>query len=289
MGHATDDETGLTFMSAQLYDNVDLRDMIPVPAGVFSYGVSPQFRDALMNDADPLADSLPAESVYLEDFWIDRTPVTYHQYRAFVADTGYMPAMRKQSRAWESSFLDYLWNPDRTFQPGLEKMPVVFVTWYDALAYSEWAGKTLPTEVEWEKAARGTDSRRFPWGDDPDHRRYCNCPKEFHPKNVIPLTEVDSFPQGSSPYGCLDMMGNAQEWCWDSYFQNAPVGQDRRMRLQPPLIEEYGAAVRSAGRAVRGGGRLTPAVHVAQRAPMDPWVDSPYIGFRCVWHPSSAS
>jgi formylglycine-generating enzyme required for sulfatase activity len=272
-------------MGTSLYGaDVDLTDMVRIPAGSFVFGVSAS------QGGEETVDCVPSHRVYMEEFWIDRMPVTYSRYREFLLDTEYVPALRHKSRAWQSQFLQYLWNHDRTYTEGLDDIPVVFVTWYDAMAYCEWSGKSLPTEMEWEKAARGTDGRTFPWGSDADVTSYCNCPSDIVLDNVIPLTPVDRFPGGVSPYGCADMLGNAGEWCWNTYQQpdvlaNAQ-GDIVQRRFPRAFTALDGELRRSAGRAVRGGGRTRPPLHVAQREPADPWDRSPYIGFRCVWYPT---
>ena len=135
--------------------------------------------------------------VYVEDFWIAETPVTNAQYKAFVDATGYEPPAH-----WE----------DGRIPPGKEDHPVVYVSWEDAAAFCQWAGVWLPTEQEWEKAARGTDGREYPWGDDPPTPELCN----FN-EHVGDTTPAGSYPKGASPYGVLDMAGNIWEWCADWY------------------------------------------------------------------------
>ncbi len=153
-------------------------EFVRVPAGEFLYG------DKKVR-------------TFLNEFWIMRNLVTVRQYRQFREATN-----RKM--------------PDAPYWGWIDDHPVVNVTWHDAAAFAQWAGCQLPTEREWEKAARGTDGREYPWGDKFDaskcifsvgHRRDSTAP-------------VGSLPSGASPYGCLDMAGNAWEWCEDWYYKS---------------------------------------------------------------------
>ena len=128
------------------------------------------------------------QSIHLGDYWIGKYPVTNAQFERFVNETKY-----QCKQDWRSEFT-----------PGKERHPVVNVTWHDALAFCKWAGVTLPSEAEWEKAARGTDGLTYPWGNQWDAGR-CNVAE-------LGTTPVDQYPNGMSPYGCYDMVGNAQEW-----------------------------------------------------------------------------
>lgn len=264
------------------YDPVDLTDMRLIPAGKFLFGPP-------TDDASGLETSL--KSLYLPDFWIDRIPVTYRMYREFVTDTGYLPPLRGRDRA-PQEHQEYLWIRPNKYEAGLDDMPVVFVSWYDALAYCEWSGKCLPTETEWEKAARGTDGRPYPWGTDPLATYYCNCERnEDEVAPEAPLRAVDAYPQGVSSYGCLDMLGNAAEWCWN--YASLPTwgaGHPTNLhcRCQPPVFDYYDfGTARAAGRSVRGEDRITSeaSIHVGRRSPSDPWSRTAFIGFRCAWSP----
>jgi len=283
-------------MSMLIHAEVDLSHMAHVPAGDFLFG--------FVGDEEKRREQElpPAVTLTVPEFWIDRTPVTFRQYKRFLDETEHLPplSIRVSRRDWINDYGQYLWSRRATYADGLDDMPVVFVSWADAFAYSEWAGKCLPTEVEWEKAARGADGRPFPWGTDTDASAYCNCPTEEQFDQILtgdyvalPLTSVDAHPQGVGPYGCLDMLGNCAEWCWNRYHQplsdfRGPEGEPFQHRV-PPVFTYHGhGPYRSAGRVLRGGGRLGPPVHVSGRQPGDPWGPvSPFSGFRCLWRPTS--
>jgi formylglycine-generating enzyme required for sulfatase activity len=152
------------------------------------------------------ADETPQRLVYLDTFYIDETPVTDGEYKRFLDANPDYPVPLD----WGQS--------SRDFREGKEDHPVVDVSWFDALAYARWAGKRLPTEAEWEKAARGPstgsgDARRYPWGNEFDPTR-CNTNVSGN-HGTTPVTKY--APQGNSPYGVMDMAGNVWEWCADWY------------------------------------------------------------------------
>jgi len=153
----------------------DGAEMCYVPAGTF-----------LMGEDRHVVD-LPA-------YWMYKHPVTVKQYRQFCTETGYeMP--NTPEWGWKNNH------------------PIVNVSWFDAKAYADWAGVQLPTEEQWEKAARGTDGRIYPWGNGWDASK-CVCSVS---KRRYSTKSVGIIPKGASPYGCLDMAGNVWEWCADWY------------------------------------------------------------------------
>ena len=142
-------------------------------------------------------DETPQQDIYINAFNIDIYPVTNTEYKDFMEATGHNPP-----RTWKEG----------AYPEGTADHPVIWVTWHDAQAYCEWAGKRLPTELEWEKAARGTDGRTYPWGETFDSAK-CNS-KESGLGGTSP---VGSYPDGISPDGAFDMAGNVWEWTADWY------------------------------------------------------------------------
>ncbi len=202
-------------------------EMVHVPAGEFIMGTT-------LEEAKQLGDyaqrETPQRTVELSAYEIGRYPVTNLEYKAFVEATGHSPPSH-----WEGG----------QFPDELADHPVVYISWNDATAYCEWLTETtgkpyrLPTEAEWERAARGTDGRRYPWGDEWDETR-ANT-QEAGPGTTTPVGQYS--PAGDSPAGCADMAGNVWEWT-NSWFQPYPGGsyQDK----------EYGEKYR----VLRGGSWL---------------------------------
>lgn len=169
-------------------------DMVQIPAGPFTMG---------QDNSKPK--NGPAHSVDLPAFEIDRFEVTNDEFARFVDEAGYTTyAEQNSTKSW------------RDAAEGKGNHPVVYVTWDDALAYCEWAGKRLPTEAEWEKAARGEDGRAYPWG-----TSFVAENGNFYEGGIRGTTAVGSFPAGASPYGVEDVAGNVREWTAD-YFQPYP-------------------------------------------------------------------
>jgi len=168
------------------------RDMAPmelVPAGEFTMGSD-----------EGAGHETPSHKVYLDAYFIDRYEVTVEQYAIFLTSTGMNPPPM-----WTT--MD---------KPNHLKRPVVNVDWTDANRYCEWAGKRLPTEAEWEKAARGTDGRIYPWGNEPPDPLKANYGKDKW-DNHNALMPVGTLKDGKSPYGIYDLSGNVWEWVSDWY------------------------------------------------------------------------
>lgn len=204
----------------------DGKEMVQVPAGDFLCG--PEL-----------------EKIYVPEYWIDKTPVTNAEYARFVSDTNYDPPHHWQGPAYPSQIANH---------------PVVYVSWYDAHAYASWAGKQLPTEHAWEKAARGCDGQEYTWGAQPPTVELCN----FAGKVGTTTSVARYSPQGDSPYGCVDMAGNVWEWTFDSYDE--------------------------ANRVLRGASWLSHIRHLptTRRLALNPISYDFVFGFRCMYIPASS-
>ncbi len=176
-------------------------EMVLAPAGEFLMGSDPK-KDKHADD-----DEQPQHKLHLPDYYLAKTSVTNAQYLAFVQAAGH-----EQPKHWEGG------KPPK----GKEDHPVVYVTWHDAVAYCNWLAEVtgkpyrLPTEAEWEKGARGTDGRIYPWGDEFDKTK-CNTGES----RIGDTTPVGKYPNGASPYGVVDMAGNVWEWT-SSLFRSYP-------------------------------------------------------------------
>lgn len=175
--------------------------MVLIPKTTFSMGLDtaafPSFSD--YNNYD-----YPNHQVTVEAFYIDKYEVTQAQYREFVLATGHRTPYNNGTD--NDTLPGYVWN-GTDYPSGKGNYPVIGVSLSDAEAYCQWRGKRLPTEAEWELAARGTDGRLYPWGNTFDASK-CNV---WTGGAVSGPTPVGSYPTGVSPYGCYDMAGNAQE------------------------------------------------------------------------------
>lgn len=219
----------------------DGANMVLVPAGTFIIG---------SGEGNP--DETPPHERDLPAFYIDVVEVTSAQYARYLQATGGTAPPH--------------WNGPNVPQ-GKAEQPVTNVTWYDAMRYAIWAGKRLPTEAEWEKAARGTDGRRFPWGNLPEKDRANLGGEKIRP--------VGGYPQGASPFGCLDMAGNVWEWTAD-WYEPYPGTSARTITFG----QQY--------KVMRGGGAeyfYTLNENIGRcslRGRILPYAGEDYLGFRCV-------
>ena len=222
-------------------------DWVEIPAGPFVMGTEPP------RDARPAKDEHPQHTLELDEYAISRTAVTNSQYASFVNATG-----RPAPGHW----------------PPLESVgfrhdhPVTYVDWQDALAFCAWAGVRLPTEAEWEKAARGVDGRTWPWGETPPTPEHCNC------ENTVGDTvAVDACAAGASVFGALGMAGNVWEWTASAYRPYPYASADGR---EHPFVGDR--------LAIRGGTYNHPMRHVrcADRHAVHAAARDIYIGFRVV-------
>jgi formylglycine-generating enzyme required for sulfatase activity len=215
--------------------------LVYIPAGEFLMGSADSDGEAFSNEK-------PQHRVYLDAYWIDRTEVTQGMYARCVAAGKCM-------------------QPDCSH--GGDNYPVVCMGWDDAAAYCAWAGRRLPTEAEWEKAARGMDGRKYPWGNRAPDSGLLN----FN-RNVGNTTEVGHYPGGASPYGVLDLAGNVTEWVADWYAANYYASSPSR-HPSGPSSGKY--------RVLRGGSWAYDllSIRLAIRYGFPPDRQNDCGGFRC--------
>jgi len=189
---------------------------VTIPAGSFHMGAQKRNKKGRNYDREASDDESPVHEVRLRRFRIGRFPVTVQEFGAFIADDGY--SARKHWVEGYGKFKESPWDWKR--QKQYPNRPVVGVSWFEAAAYCSWAGGRLPTEAEWERAARGPDGSRYPWGNEP--------PLDASPANYgfWHPTPVGLFPKGNTSEGLCDMLGNVWEWCGDWYRSYDTGGQE---------------------------------------------------------------
>lgn len=306
--------------------------IVRIPAGSFMMGSTQEQIEDTVKECGPLCKlewmkrEWPQHEVQLNAYYIDQYEVTNARYHKFVSATGHrvpVQEVSKKSRPEESATRDGLqqlrtqdvmaskgnldeneqivfnlnvWDEGKVPKDAHD-LPVVHVSWDDALAYCEWAGRRLPTEAEWEKAARGDDARLYPWGNDWDRNRSNNgsyqADRELtrlewwqrwwlqegisrqEKEGVAALhTTVGSFESGVSPYGVHDMAGNVWEWGRDWFAEDAYMQVQTKNPLGPP---------NGIYRVARGGSYMDPRnrIRATARIKVAPSGKRPNIGFRC--------
>ena len=248
--------------------------MVKIPAGKFLMGsTKEQAVQAIKHGAEKylIEREQPQHTVELSDYFIGKYPITNREYQVFIGDTKYEPPRD--------------WNGDQ-FPPKKDRHPVVNISWDDANAYCKWlTEKTknhyrLPTEAEWEKAARGENGLIYPWGNEFDPTK-----ANTSDVNISDSSEVGQFsPQGDSTYGCTDMSGNVWEWCEDFFDENIYKSRINRITKNPL------SALKSFSHIVRGGS-FNEAQHFARCAYRDksnPLYSQDDYGFRVALSPSKS-
>jgi len=266
-------------------------EMRLVPAGEFGMGSTPEEVSWLVDECKKtgtpekqckefVARETPRHRVNVSAFYVHRYEVTTGLFERFVTATGYRTTAENEGWGWVYRFNtrgQWSWvkadgatwkKPDGPFNPSSQDdQPAVQVSWQDAEAYCKWAGSRLPTEAEWEKAARGTDGRRYPWGNDWDASRVKST-------EGAGTTSVGSYSNGVSPYGLHHMAGNVAEWVSDwfdaAYYQNSPE-QDPQGPANGRQRVQRGGSWNNAPIYLRSAGRVAAA----------PTLRNDSVGFRC--------
>jgi formylglycine-generating enzyme required for sulfatase activity len=225
----------------------DGMEMVYVPAGDFNMGSSAG-----------TADEQPGHSVYLDAYWIDKTEVTNVMYSQCVQSGSCL-------KPYNQSNTHFNYYPDPTYA----NYPVIDLKWSSAAAYCAWAGRRLPTEAEWEKAARGTDGRTYPWGNTLPNGSLLNFNSP-----AGDTVRVGNYPDGASPYGALDMAGNVTEWVAD-WYDAGYYGISPQANPSGPSDGLY--------KVLRGGSWHTDVYNIrsADRHYLAPDTRDIVVGFRC--------
>jgi formylglycine-generating enzyme required for sulfatase activity len=189
-------------------------EMVIIPAGTFIRGSGP---------GEGRLDEQPKRKIFVNSFAIDKYEVSNATYMAFVEETLHKPPFNVYG------------DGPLTSEKGISDLPVVQVTWHDAVDYCFWAGKRLPTEAEWEKAARGSDDRLYPWGNEPPAPDRAQFDGEWDGKKT--LQKVASLPEGQSSSGVHQLSGNVREWTQDWY--DAEYYANQRTRYRNPEIHSW--------------------------------------------------
>ena len=234
-------------------DTVDIRDMALIPAGDFEMGD---------DDVGTLKPSKPAHMVYVDAFYIDKYEVTNAQYKKFILANPEWQKKNIDKKFHDGKYLHH-WT-DNNYPSDKENHPVTYVSWYAAMAYAKWAGKRLPTEAEWEKAARGgTKDLSFPWGKLNDENK-ANYRIDIHHEIIGDTTPVDTYPENG--YKLHDMAGNVSEWCLDEYISMFYKIYPRGKPLDNPIagadsitdvISNFENIRSRSPRITRGGGWIS--------------------------------
>ncbi|HEY5627023.1 MAG TPA: SUMF1/EgtB/PvdO family nonheme iron enzyme [Nitrospira sp.] len=248
--------------SGETIKGKDGAPMILIPAGAFTMGSN-----------DGLPNERPEHTVVLDAYYMDQYEVTAGRYQQFVES-----AQRNLPPTWDDEAAQTLSN-----------LPAVGMTWKDAAGYCKWAGRRLPSEAEWEKAARGTDGRRYPWGHMQPFVDIANYNRGVWVSDAITLVPVNSGLEGmsvrhglkqggKSPYGLFHMAGNAAEWVADWYDREYYLKSSDKNPTGPPQGEK---------RVLRGGSwaDLPSALRVTARFSAEPDFEDRSIGFRCAMTP----
>jgi eukaryotic-like serine/threonine-protein kinase len=252
-------------MGSIMISEKDGMTLLYVPAGEFMMGGKAEDTLAACQEfglsclLDWFKNEEPSHTVYLDAFWIDQTEVTNVRYAKCVQTGKCNPPSETKSYTRDRYYGD----------PEFDNHPVIYVSWNDASAYCVWTGRRLPTEAEWEKAARGDDTRAYPWGNDSPSTDLLN-----YKHAMQDTTAVGTFPKGASPYGALDMAGNVWEWVADwyseTYYAVSPASN--------PLGPDSGTE-----RVLRGGAFGSQVFNVRStfRLISNPADIYAWVGFRC--------
>lgn len=250
-----------------MQEEKQLQNMVAIPSGIFLRGSTES------------PDEEPMKYITISSFAIDTTPVTNHMFRNFIEAKGYQKSIYWTVEGWEfiqqigASYPNY-WYDDHWNQ---DNHPVTGVSWWEAMAYAHFVGKTLPTEAQWEYACKGPGNRKYPWGDEEPTEEYANFAPNCDPVELQrSSTSVYAHPNNISVFGCIDMAGNLAEWCLDNWSPNYLYDETN----VDPLFETHEKDYHVA----RGGCGLHNEIFLrcSSRDSYPPTVRDNLIGFRCV-------